>query len=61
MTNKKNNKKPSKETMQRALIEAELRNKKKLKIKYGKEINGPSGVEPTRYGDWERKGIISDF
>jgi hypothetical protein len=26
-----------------------------------KEINGPAGPEPTRYGDWERKGIISDF
>ncbi len=26
-----------------------------------KEINGPQGLEPTRYGDWERKGIISDF
>lgn len=25
------------------------------------EIGGPSGLEPTRYGDWERKGIISDF
>jgi len=25
------------------------------------EINGPQGPEPTRYGDWERKGIISDF
>ena len=61
MINKKNNKKPSKETMRRALIEAELRNKKKLKISYKKEINGPSGVEPTRYGDWEKKGIISDF
>ena len=61
MINKKNNKKPSKETMRRALIEAELRNKKKLKIIYRKEINGPSGVEPTRYGDWEKKGIISDF
>ena len=61
MINKKNNKKPSKETMRRALIEAELRNKKKLKIIYRKEINGPSGVEPTRYGDWEKKGITSDF
>ena len=30
----KNNKKPSKETMRRAPIEAELRNKKKLKIIY---------------------------
>ncbi|MAL79155.1 MAG: hypothetical protein CMN55_08595 [Sneathiella sp.] len=26
-----------------------------------KEIGGPSGLEPTRYGDWERKGIVSDF
>ncbi|MDE1174866.1 MAG: DUF1674 domain-containing protein [Parvibaculaceae bacterium] len=26
-----------------------------------REINGPKGVEPTRYGDWERKGILSDF
>ncbi len=25
------------------------------------EIGGPSGPEPTRYGDWERKGIVSDF
>ena len=26
-----------------------------------KELNGPQGPEPTRYGDWERKGIVSDF
>ncbi len=25
------------------------------------ESGGPKGLEPTRYGDWERKGIISDF
>lgn len=25
------------------------------------EIGGPEGPEPTRYGDWERKGIASDF
>ena len=25
------------------------------------EINGPSGPEPTRYGDWERKGKCVDF
>ena len=25
------------------------------------EVNGPKGLEPTRYGDWERKGIASDF
>ncbi len=26
-----------------------------------KEIQGRDGPEPVRYGDWERKGIISDF
>ena len=26
-----------------------------------KEINGPRGAEPTRHGDWERKGIAYDF
>ena len=26
-----------------------------------KEIGGRAGPEPTRYGDWEKKGIISDF
>lgn len=25
------------------------------------EIDGPRGREPTRYGDWERKGRVSDF
>lgn len=26
-----------------------------------KEVGGPKGPEPTRYGDWENKGIASDF
>jgi hypothetical protein len=26
-----------------------------------KEIGGPKGPEPTRYGDWERSGRVSDF
>lgn len=26
-----------------------------------REFGGPKGPEPTRYGDWERKGIVSDF
>lgn len=26
-----------------------------------KEIGGPKGPEPTRYGDWEQKGRASDF
>jgi|TARA_B110000196_G_C21034263_1_gene609142 hypothetical protein len=32
-------------------------NKKKLK----KEVGGQEGPEPTRFGDWEKKGIASDF
>jgi hypothetical protein len=26
-----------------------------------KEYGGPEGPEPTRYGDWEKKGLTSDF
>ncbi len=26
-----------------------------------REIGGPAGPEPTRYGDWEKNGICSDF
>jgi hypothetical protein len=25
------------------------------------EIGGPTGLEPTRYGDWERNGRCTDF
>ncbi|KAK2705002.1 succinate dehydrogenase assembly factor 4, mitochondrial-like [Artemia franciscana] len=25
------------------------------------EVGGPKGPEPTRYGDWERKGRVTDF
>ncbi|MDP3401428.1 MAG: DUF1674 domain-containing protein, partial [Brevundimonas sp.] len=24
-------------------------------------VGGPRGLEPTRYGDWERKGLAVDF
>ena len=51
---------------QRALAEAEERRKKARLAEEAagpkpKEINGPKGPEPTRYGDWEKKGIASDF
>ena len=36
-------------------------NSKKQKDKVVKEIGGPKGPEPTRYGDWEVKGRVSDF
>ena len=29
--------------------------------KLPKEIGGPKGLEPTRYGDWEKNGRCSDF
>jgi hypothetical protein len=46
---------------QRALAEAEARRKQDQAPERPKEVNGPKGPEPTRYGDWERKGIASDF
>ena len=33
----------------------------KTPAKRPREIGGPSGLEPTRYGDWERNGRVSDF
>ena len=26
-----------------------------------RELGGPRGPEPTRYGDWEKKGVAIDF
>lgn len=45
----------------RALAEAEARRAAAAVETPVKETGGPSGPEPTRYGDWERKGIASDF
>ena len=33
----------------------------KTPTKRPREIGGPTGLEPTRYGDWERNGRVSDF
>ena len=45
----------------RALEEAAER-RKAAKAKGGpKELGGPKGEEPTRYGDWERAGRAVDF
>ncbi len=47
---------------QRALAEAaERRALAGLEAAKAIEEGGPSGLEPTRYGDWERKGIAVDF
>jgi hypothetical protein len=55
--------KPLTPAAQRALAEAEARRKAaEAEAKaMPKEVQGPKGPEPTRYGDWERKGIASDF
>ena len=45
---------------QRALAEAKKRRHVETKPKPN-ENAGPKGVEPTRYGDWERGGITYDF
>ena len=50
------------EAGQRAKAEAqERRDKEQDKKQLPPELGGPKGPEPTRYGDWERKGIVSDF
>ena len=45
----------------RALEEAAARRHAQAERASGEELGGPSGPEPTRYGDWERKGIAVDF
>lgn len=46
---------------ERALAEAEARRKAASAPDLPPEKGGPRGPEPTRYGDWEKKGITSDF
>ncbi|MGD0190280.1 MAG: DUF1674 domain-containing protein [Rhizomicrobium sp.] len=46
---------------ERAKAEADVRRKGSISPPQPKEIGGRDGPEPTRYGDWERNGIISDF
>ncbi|MBL4750950.1 MAG: DUF1674 domain-containing protein [Amylibacter sp.] len=45
----------------RALKEAAIRKKAQDKADMPIELGGRDGPEPTRFGDWEKKGITSDF
>ena len=45
---------------QRALKEAEAR-RAQPKSETPREANGRGGLDPARYGDWEVKGLASDF
>jgi hypothetical protein len=45
----------------RALEEAAARHAAQQAVEKVEEFGGPRGLEPTRFGDWERKGIAVDF
>lgn len=56
--------KPLPPAAQRALAEAAERRAQAERAgveEKPRELQGPKGPEPTRFGDWERKGIASDF
>ena len=49
---------------QRALAEAQERRaaqERAAGAQKAAEVGGRDGPEPTRYGDWEKGGIVSDF
>jgi hypothetical protein len=53
--------KPLTEAARRALEEAAARRAAEAQARPAPEQGGPKGPEPTRFGDWERKGIAVDF
>ena len=53
--------KPLTPAARRALEEAAARRAAAHAEAQAHEEGGPSGLEPTRYGDWERKGVAVDF
>ena len=61
--NQDNGKRPLTPEAERALAEAAARRAERDKqpADAPKELGGRGGPEPTRYGDWEIKGLTSDF
>jgi len=54
--------KPLSPAARRALEEAAQRRAAEgARFQVSVERGGPAGPEPTRYGDWERKGVAVDF
>jgi hypothetical protein len=54
--------KPLSAPARRALEEAAARRAAETEaLRVSLERGGPAGLEPTRYGDWERKGVAVDF
>lgn len=52
---------PLDEVARRALLEAAERRAAAAAADLPPEHGGPRGPEPTRYGDWEKKGLAVDF
>jgi hypothetical protein len=52
---------PLSEAARRALLEAADRRAASEATELATEHGGPRGPEPTRFGDWEKKGIAVDF
>lgn len=54
---------PAPSIAERALAEAAARRAEidRRTTDAPKEIDGRGGLDPVRYGDWEKKGIASDF
>lgn len=52
---------PLDDTARRALLEAAERRAAAAAAELPPEHGGPRGLEPTRYGDWEKKGLAVDF
>ncbi len=53
--------KPLSDAARRALEEAAQRRAAQAAEPTPAEEGGPKGPEPTRFGDWERKGMAVDF
>ena len=53
--------KPIPAAAKRALAEAEERRRKSKEQILQVELGGRDGLDPVRYGDWEKKGIAIDF
>ena len=52
---------PLGEAARRALLEAAESRATEANTVLPTEHGGPRGPEPTRYGDWEKKGLAVDF
>ena len=62
MTTETENSKPRRrDAAKRALEEAARRRQDDIQAQLPPEKGGQEGPEPTRYGDWEKKGIVTDF